>query len=392
MALWLGMGQLAAAVATLTFVHVSGIESLLGLGPAILLLTGALAAVPAGRAMDHIGRIPVLVAGFLLGATGAALTGLWAIDRSTALVTVGFVLVGVGNGSALLTRTAAGDMYPPERRARGIALVLFGSVFGAILGPTVFTPLFHHEHVEGRTLGIAWFVAAAMMVAAAGVVAAVRPDPKRIAERLARDRADTAPSPPAESLSRVVRRPGVLPALLAALASFAVMVGVMNLAGYVVVAHGHHEHEVFPIVSAHILGMYALVLVVGSVIDAVGRARALVGGLLVIAVSTLSLLWVESVAATAASLFVLGIGWNVSFVAATTELVDLSSPSERGRLLGLSDLLSGLVGAALVLAGGYAFSEAGVAGISLGATAIALAPSLWFLLRGRAARPAVEAA
>ena len=33
-------------------------------------------------------------------------------------------------------------MYPPERRARGISYVLFGSVFGAILGPAVFGPLF----------------------------------------------------------------------------------------------------------------------------------------------------------------------------------------------------------------------------------------------------------
>src|SRR3712207_7618301 len=45
------------------------------------------------------------------------------------------------SGVALLARTAAGDMYPPERRARGIALVLFGAVFGAILGPLVFSPL-----------------------------------------------------------------------------------------------------------------------------------------------------------------------------------------------------------------------------------------------------------
>ena len=38
-------------------------------------------------------------------------------------------------------------MYGPERRARGIALVLFGTVFGAILGPAVFSPL-----LSGRDL------------------------------------------------------------------------------------------------------------------------------------------------------------------------------------------------------------------------------------------------
>ena len=67
-------------------------------------------------------------------------------------------------------------------------------------------------------------------------------------------------------------RPGVRPAMLAALASFGVMVSVMNLSGYVVVEHHHHaQSDVFPIIGAHVLGMYALVLVVGTLIDRIGR-------------------------------------------------------------------------------------------------------------------------
>ena len=38
------------------------------------------------------------------------------------------------------------------------------------------------------------------------------------------------------------------------------------------------------------------------------------------------------------SLFGLGLGWNLAFVAATTQLVTLAAPSERGRLIGFSDL------------------------------------------------------
>jgi MFS family permease len=55
--------------------------------------------------------------------------------------------MGAAGAIAFLIRTAAGDMYPPEHRARGISLVLFGSVFGAILGPLVFSPLFAGKHV-----------------------------------------------------------------------------------------------------------------------------------------------------------------------------------------------------------------------------------------------------
>src|SRR4051794_41792336 len=67
------MLQLSAAVASLTLVLVIGVEGLLGLGPAIVLASGALAALPAGRLMDRIGRVPVLAGGFALGAAGGAL-------------------------------------------------------------------------------------------------------------------------------------------------------------------------------------------------------------------------------------------------------------------------------------------------------------------------------
>ena len=42
-------------------------------------------------------------------------------------------------------------MYPPERRARGISFVLFGAVFGAILGPAVFSPLFAGQDLDAAT-------------------------------------------------------------------------------------------------------------------------------------------------------------------------------------------------------------------------------------------------
>ena len=137
----------------------------------------------------------------------------------------------------------------------------------------------------------------------------------------------------------------------------------------------------FPIIGAHVLGMYALVIVVGSLIDRIGRWPALGGGLVVMAASTIGLLWVDSVAATAVLLFGLGVGWNVSFVAATAQLVDRTGPAERGGLLGFNDLLSGLFGAALALLGGYALDTIGVAALALGATAIVAAPILWLIPR-----------
>jgi MFS family permease len=183
----------------------------------------------------------------------------------------------------------------------------------------------------------------------------------------------------------------VIPALVAAQASFAVMVGVMTLTGAVVVDHFHHAaHHVFPIIGAHVVGMYALVIVVGDLIDRIGRTRSLAGGLALMAVSVISLLWVTSVPATAAALFGLGLGWNLSFVTATAELADRTSPWERGKLLGFNDLLSGATGAALALAGGVALSALGVAALAIGGAVLVLAPAAWILRDGRPVPASVQ--
>ena len=371
--------QLAAAVNSLTFVLITGITGLLGLGPAIFLAASGLAALPAGRAMDRFGRRPVIITGFLIAAGGCSLIALATRTESAAQLIVGMCMTGAAGGVALLIRTAAGDMYPQERRARGISYVLFGSVFGAILGPAVFSPLFAGKHLAADALTVPWLAAAALALAAAAVALLVRPDPKQIAEAL-RTTSDT--EEPAAPLAEILRRPGVIPALLAALASFGVMVSVMNLTGYVVVEHHHHaQREVFPIIGAHVLGMYALVLVVGPLIDRIGRGVSLWTGLVLMAVSCIGITWFESVVGSAVLLFGLGLGWSVSFVAATAQLADRAAPAERGKLLGFNDLVSALAGAALALVGGYALDSLGVAALAIGAAVLVLLP-LVRLLRG----------
>jgi MFS family permease len=380
------MLQLSAAVATLTVVLVVGVKSLVGLGPAIVLGTGALSALPAGRAMDRFGRIPVLVTGFALGVAGGVLAAVGAGFDLALPVLVGLVCVGAASATALLARTAAGDMYPPSRRARGISFVLFGAVFGAILGPSVFSPLLADRKLEADALVLPWLAAAGFMVVGLVLVALVRPDPRRIAEAIGGEqRAEGGES--AAPLREILGRPGVLPALLAALASFAVMVGLMTLTGVVVVEHGHPADVVFPIIGAHVIGMYALVIVVGDLIDRIGRTRALVGGLILMGASAISLLWVTSVAALAFSLFALGLGWSFSFVAATAQLADRTQPAERGKLLGFNDLLSGLTGAGLSLLGGFALDALGVAALAVGGLLLVVAPAGWivrYTLRVRA--------
>jgi MFS family permease len=390
-----GVLQLAVAVATITLVLVTGIESILGLGPAIFLTAGALAALPAGRLMDRYGRVPVLSGGFVVGFVGCLSTALGCVVDSAALVIVGFLGVGGMNGAVLLARTAVADMYPEARKARAISYVLFGALFGAALGPLVFRPLFAGKDLELDTLVVPWLAAAAMCVVGLILALAIRPDPRTIAFEL--ERSGLAPDEPvtrepAAPLGQILRRPGVPSAVLAAIASFAVMAGVMNLTGYIVVGHHHAQADVFTVISLHIVGMFGLVLVVGQLVDRVGRRRALIGGLVIMAASTVMLAWVVAIPSMSLSLFLLGLGWNVSYVAASAELVTHAKPVERGRLVGFTDLVAGLTAAALALVGGLAYSEWGVVALAVGATIAVVIPALAISVGRRPAAPVPEPA
>jgi MFS family permease len=383
-----GTIQLVVAVATTTLVVVTGIEGILGLGPAIFLTTGALAAFPAGRLMDRHGRVPILAAGCLAGVIGTSTTGLGCLWDSAPVVIAGFAIVGVSNGTVLLARAAAADMVPPERRPRQISIVLFGAVAGAILGPFVFGPLFTGRDLDARGLVVPWLAAGGFMILALALVLSVRPDPQVIARQYAGPSASPAPQVP---IGQILRRPGVGTALVATVASFATMAAVMNLTGYVMVGHGHHQRDVFPVISAHIVGMYGLVLVVGDLIERIGRRESLVAGLGIMAVSTISLVWVAGAFAIGVALFGLGLGWSLSYVAATSTLVDLAGPTERAQLVGFGDLVAGLTAAALALLGGLAYSKQGVETLAIGATLAVVLPAIWLAL-GRRPREALEAA
>ena len=80
--------------------------------------------------------------------------------------------------------------------------MLFGAVFGAILGPSVFSPLLSGRDLDGDALAPLWLAGGAFMVVGLALVSAVRPDPQRIALALGHhdDRDQAVPHAPIREL------------------------------------------------------------------------------------------------------------------------------------------------------------------------------------------------
>src|SRR3954465_4184017 len=203
-----GMIQLAVALGTVTIDAVTGVRGILGLGPAVFLLAGALAVGPAGRLSDRIGRMPVIRAGFVLGTAGPWVTAAACATKSGPLVFLGLGLCGAGQTIVLLSRAASAEMFPPERRARGMSIVLFGVVSGAIWGPLVFGPMFSGRSLTAHDLVVPWLAAGLFTIAGLALSFGVRPDPKELSQAYRDPSVEEAPEA-AAPLAEILRRPGV---------------------------------------------------------------------------------------------------------------------------------------------------------------------------------------
>ena len=269
---------------TVTLVLVTGIEGILGLGPAIFLTAGAIAALPAGRLMDRYGRIPVLAAGCVAGIAGCLTTALGCEVESASVVDRRLrarrhragddPALPRGSGGHVSRPRAAPAGSRTSSSARSSAPRSARSSSGRSSPGKSST--WSRSCCPGSPRRGSWS-------SASSLVLCVRPDPRTIAQQLhfdaggterawrrrsARSSAARACSPPSSPRSRASRG----------------MVSVMNLTGYLVIDHGHHQSDVFTVISLHIVGMYALVLVIGQLVDTVGRRPGQVVGLLLMGV------------------------------------------------------------------------------------------------------------
>jgi MFS family permease len=376
--------QLMAGLAAVMMSHLSGVAAMAGFAPGVWLLGHAAGGYVTGRAMDAWGRRNGLLLAFLTGATGTTLVFLALLAESLPLFVAALVVTGLGTGGSNLARAAGADMYPPARRARGITLVLVGAAFGAIGAPLIFAPMLAGARGhDPAALAAPWPLATVVLLAGALLLLAIRVDPRDIAGRIAAagDRGDAtsgnAPVPPERprSMRELLALPMVPLAMLAAIVAQGVMTATMSLVGLVLVDHGHDLGSVSVTMSAHFLGMFGLVLVVGTVVDRIGRFVSVLVGLVVMAAGALLMLLGVELVTVVPAMFLVGIGWNIAFVASTTILADAARPAERGRLLGFSDSVAIAIAAAMSVGAGLIVGTIGLPALIVVGVALALVPA-----------------
>ena len=361
-------------VASLAAPEMTGSAGSSGWPSAVAVGGTALAAALLSSVMARRGRRAGIVLGISVAIAGGAVATWAVVAASMPMLLVGSAAVGFGNAAMNLSRYAAADLFPVDRRAGALGFVVWGSTIGAVVGPNLVGP----AGVVAPNLGLfplaggfamaSLFLLAALAVAALGPRAPIQPhldDPARPAGQ----RAPTA----RRLLADLVRRPRGRTALGALVTSQLVMTLVMTMTPYHLHAEGHGLETVGLVISAHTFGMFAFSPLSGRLTDRFGAHAMVLAGFSVLAAAGLqAAINPESGAGLAIPMFLLGVGWNLGFVAGSSLLVSEAPLGDRARLQGASDALVWTTAALASFSSGYVVLTAGFATLAMAGAGVAI--------------------
>ena len=348
-----GVGiTLGVAVASILAEQISGSEKLAGLAQTCQVLGAALASFLLAHLMSRRGRRPGLVLGYSLGAAGAALCVLSGVIGSFATLLVGATLLGATVAANGQSRYTATDLAEPDRRARALSLVVWATTVGAVAGPNLTGVAGRVAHTLGlpRLTGPFAVGLVGILLAAAVVGVFMRPDPLRVAREaaLAAGHGVRSGTHWSRVFSVLRESRGVAAGTTALALAHTVMIAVMVMTP-LHMAHGHATLQVIGLViSVHVLGMFAFSPLVGVAADRFGRPAVLTAGsgVLLVAVALAGTSPDGASWGIGAGLFLLGLGWSMCTVAASTLLSESAPLDARTDVQGAADLIMGVVAAA----------------------------------------------
>ncbi|WP_248581316.1 MFS transporter [Nocardioides sp. InS609-2] len=342
---------IGVATASLLARDISGSDTQAGLAQTTQVLGAAVASYLLARAMSHRGRRFGQVTGLLVGAAGALLAVVAGVVDSMALLLVGAALLGSTTAANAGARYAATDLAPEATRARSLAIVVWATTIGAVLGPNLTGP----AGALADALGIPPLTGPFLLGSVAMVIAAVvigtflRPDPLLTARAAAgAAEQDVTGTSWGRAVDAVRRQPALGAAIGGIASAHAVMIAVMIMTP-LHMEHGGAELRVIGfVISVHVLGMFAFSPLVGLATDRIGRpamllvgAGVLLASLVLCARSPEGSSWQIFV-----GLFLLGLGWSCATVAGSTLVADLAPLDVRTDVQGASDMTMGLTAAA----------------------------------------------
>lgn len=296
--------------------------------------------LPAALLMRWLGRKVGFLIGNVIGVAGALLAFQALSLGSFSLFCASTFLLGMAIGVGQQYRFAAIESCKPAQSARAIALVMGGGIVAAILGPNLavwsqgFFP--NSDFLGAFAILIGLYIFTLLLIVSL-------PLNKPSAEEQEQG---------GRSYGELLRQPLLVAAVTSGSIGYAVMVLVMTATPLAMKSQGFEFSNIASIIQWHVLGMFLPSFITGRLITRFGTTPIIqLGCLLLIACVLIAQLgqgyWYFWVA-----LVTLGIGWNFTFIGATTLLTGTYQANEKAKVQGINDfLIFGFAAIASLLAG-----------------------------------------
>ena len=304
----------------------------------------ALTTFPASLYMGRVGRRLGFITGALIGAVGGALGAYAIVSGHFVLFCFASMLTGCFNGFCHYFRFAAADAATTEFRSKAISYVLAGSVFAALLGPTLARNTV--DVLPVQFAGV-YLCLIAVYLAVATVVSFISVSQSNSEQRKTGGR----------TIFVIARQPKFIIAVFAAGFGYLVMSFLMTVTPIAMAACGFTFSDSSYVIQAHILGMYAPAFITGHLITRFGVNNILIVGALLCGTSIIVHLSGVSFLNFFLGLVLIGVGWNFLFTAGTTLLTETYLPSEKAKVQGLNDsFIWGTISVGAVASGAVQYS------------------------------------
>lgn len=283
--------------------------------------------IPVGMLAKAFGRRFALQTGSAFGVLSGLVSYTAVIRGSFSILLLGTFCGGLYAAAHQSYRFAAADTASARFRPKAVSWVFAGGVFAAIIGSQLV--IFTKDVVPAYLFAGTFLAQSACAALAAGVLMFLRIPRPHVSHSFADGR----------PLVQIVRQPPFIVAAACGVASYAMMNMVMTSAPLAMVMCNHSVNDAALGIQWHVLGMYAPSFITGSLIVRFGiRPMMGVGLAMIVAAAAIGLvgitLWNFWI-----GLAMLGVGWNFTFISATTLVTECHDPHERNKVQAFNDFL-----------------------------------------------------
>ena len=295
---------------------------------AAMVIGTALAVYPAAVLASKKGRKMVFLGAMVIGGV-ASLMAVYALQVESFLAfVIAAMFVGIVLACIQQFRFAAMESVAAELMPIAASRLLLAGIIAAYLGPELVTigQSLHEQTFTGAFYLLAGcFVIAFLLLLFGYQNIEIQQEEGEFVQR---------------SFSELLSSPGILLAMGSASVGFAVMSFIMTATPISMYELNHYSlEETKWVIQSHIMAMFIPSLFSGWLVRKLGFTSMMWAGLGIYGICLFIAYWDQALIHYWSALILLGLGWNLLFVAGTALLPQMYQANETHRVQGLNDLM-----------------------------------------------------